>query len=367
MRWFESIHPRIALPYRSAGACAGAEFDHLGTPKCEALWGRDHPRNTGTVAVMSANTLHITNGDSVLYVWKKAGLLGTHLAWRDVLHEGPVPAGLPLEELSRIRAAYFAERGYGNPIKIHRDFEKRDATLRKAREFEEIVLWFEHDLYDQLQLLQILDALRDLGLGAGSVQLVQSDQYLGMLGAEEIMALYPKRRYVTGAAHEAAARAWQAFTSDTPQPLLEITSRAYSGLPFLRDAFVRLCEEYPAYDSGLSRTQKHILEACAQGARRREEVFRRSQAREEAAFLGDASCYREIDALGSEPAPALTLLDDGYDVTVLGRRVLAGDADWLEHQPLDRWIGGVHLASARHWRWDDTQGTFSERVLEAQG
>jgi hypothetical protein len=45
---------------------------------------------------MSVNTLHVTNGDSVLHLWKKAGLLGTHMAWRDVLHEGPVPAGLDL-------------------------------------------------------------------------------------------------------------------------------------------------------------------------------------------------------------------------------------------------------------------------------
>src|SRR5690242_9640504 len=92
---------------------------------------------------VSANSLHVTNGDSVLYSWKKSGLLGTHLAWRDVLHEGPVPAGKTLEELSRIRADYLAGRGYGNAIKIHRDFEKRDAVIRRAKEFEEVVLWFE--------------------------------------------------------------------------------------------------------------------------------------------------------------------------------------------------------------------------------
>ncbi len=48
-------------------------------------------------------------------------------------------------------------------------------------------------------------------------------------------------------------------------------------------------------------------------------------------------------------------------MTVLGRRVLAGDADWLEHQPIDRWIGGVHLTTDRHWRWDDEQETFMKR------
>jgi hypothetical protein len=309
---------------------------------------------------MSVNTLHVTNGDSVLHTWKKAGLLGTHLAWRDILHEGPVPAGLSLEDLSRVRADYLAARGLGNAIKLHRDFERRDAVIRRANEFEEIVLWFEHDLYDQLQLLQILSVLREQGIGAGAVQLIQSDQYLGMLSADEIMALYPKRKFLTSAMADAVAAAWSSFTSDSPEQLQTAAQKTYVALPFLAPGLKRLCEEFPASGSGLSRTYKHILEACAQGARRKEDVFRRSQAREEAAFLGDTACYASIEDLCAEPAPVLSLLEDGYDLTVLGRRVLAGDADWLEHQPLDRWIGGVHLTSENAWRWDEA----GERLVQ---
>jgi hypothetical protein len=314
---------------------------------------------------VSVNSLHVTNGDSVLYTWKKAGLLGTHLAWRDVLNEGPVPAGLSLEELSRVRAQFLCDRGYGNPIKIHHDIEKRDATLRRAREFDEVVLWFEHDLFDQLHLLQILNVLREMGMGSGSVQLVQSDQYLGTLLADELMALLAKRRFVTSATSDSAARAWDAFTSDTPLLLQAAAAENFAGLPFLRDAFRRLCEEYPAIGSGLSRSQKHVLEAAAQGAAPAEEIFRRAQAREEAGFMSDAVCYRVIADLCAQPAPLLAALENGYDVTVLGRRVLGGDADWLDQQPLDRWTGGVHLTSAHHWRWNDESNSFLERRAAA--
>lgn len=312
---------------------------------------------------MSVNTLHVTNGDSVLHLWKKAGLLGTHLAWRDVLHEGPVPAGLPLEQLSRVRADYLASRGFGNAIKLHRDFEKRDALIRRAGEFEEVVLWFEHDLYDQLHLLQILAVLEEQGIGAGCVQLVQSDQYLGMLSADELMALYPKRRFLTSAMASSSAGAWNAFTSDVPSALFACSQKTYAGFPHLAAALRRLCEEYPSAESGLSRTQKHVLEACAQGARRKEDLFRRSQAREEASFLGDAASYAHIDDLCAEPAPLLSDLESGYELTVLGRRVLAGDADWLEHQPVDRWIGGTHLTRENDWRWDET----TERIAQGKG
>ncbi|MFN2449222.1 MAG: DUF1835 domain-containing protein [Candidatus Baltobacteraceae bacterium] len=310
---------------------------------------------------MSVNGLHITNGDSVLYLWKKCGLLGTHVAWRDVLHEGPVPAGLSVEQMSRVRANYLISRGYGNPIKINHDFEKRDATVRQAARFDEIVLWFEHDLYDQLQLLQVLGALRAAGIGAGRVELVQSDHYLGLLTADELMALYPKRKFVTAATEQGAAKAWSAFTAADPHMLLAAADEKYPGLPFMRDGLRRLCEEYPALDTGLSRTQKQVLDACAQGARKKEEIFARSQSREEASFLADSASFATIDDLCSPPAPLLVPLDLGYEVTVLGRRIIAGDADWLEQQPLDRWIGGVHLRTQSHWRWDERQETLLAR------
>jgi len=225
-----------------------------------------------------------------------------------------------------------------------------------------VVLWFEHDLFDQLHLLQILTVLREMGMGSGSVQLVQSDQYLGTLVADEMMALLGKRRFVTTATSDGAARAWAAFTRDEPASIQAAAGERFAGLPFLHDALRRLCEEYPAAGTGLSRSQKHVLEAAAQGAAPAEEIFRRSQAREEAGFMSDAASFRVIVDLCEQPAPLLAELENGYDVTVLGRRVLGGDADWLDQQPLDRWIGGVHLTSARHWRWDDSINAFVGRT-----
>ncbi len=197
--------------------------------------------------------------------------------------------------------------------------------------------------------------------------MVQSDQYLGMLTAEELVALYPKRRFVTSAAQKAATQAWAAFTSATPEALVSLAAREQSGLPFLRAALHRLCEEYPAEDTGLSRTQKQLVETCAAGAHRSEDLFRRSQMCEEAPFLGDVACFAAIDDLSAQPAALLAASERGYELTVLGRRVLAGDADWLEHQPLDRWIGGVHLTSRQQWRWDEVRQTLVKREPAVQG
>jgi hypothetical protein len=310
------------------------------------------------VNVRSAATLHVTNADPVLYLFKKAGIVGTHVAWRDPLNEGPVPAGLSLEATSAIRARYLSERGYGNPIKLTYGFEKRDAQIRKASDFEEIVLWFEHDLFDQLQLLQILTTLDDLELESGRASIIQSDQYLGSMTAEEVSSLLPRRRPVTPATSKSARRAWQRFTSPSPGDLLAAAREDAIGLPFLRAALVRLCEEYPLRGDGLSRSQRQALLSVAQGPAQADDLYRRAQAHEEAHFQGDAAFARMLEDLCDARAALLSPSERGFELTALGRRVLAGDADWLETHAIDRWIGGVHLTPEQVVRWDGDASAF---------
>jgi hypothetical protein len=305
-----------------------------------------------------AATLHVTNGDGALYLLKKAGLLGTHIAWRDALNEGPVPAAHSLEETSALRARYLAERGYGNPIKLIHEFSRRDAALRRAGDFDEVVLWFEHDLYDQLQLLQVLTTLEELDLSPGHVSLVQSDHYLADMTVDEIFPLFPRRRTATAAVFKSARRSWERFTSPSPADLYAAAGEDAIGLPFLRPALQRLCEEYPWRRDGLSRSQRQALYAVSQGPARAGELFSRAQAHEEAYFLGERAFAKILDDLASGEAALIEEEEGTLVTTPLGRRVLAGDADWLEENALDRWIGGVHLVGAESTRWDDDAACF---------
>jgi hypothetical protein len=303
-------------------------------------------------------TLHVTNGDGALYVLKKAGVLGTHLAWQDALNDGPVPAGLSLEGLSALRAHYLAARGFGTPIKLIHDFERRDATLRRASEFDEVVLWFEHDLYDQLQLLQTLTVLEELDLDPGRVATVQSDAYLANMTVDEILPLFQRRRTATAAIFKSARRNWERFTASSPGELYVAAGEEAIGLPFLRAALRRLCEEYPWTRDGLSRSQRQALYAVVQGGARVDELFARSQAREEASFQSDRAFAIMLEEL-SRSDGALIESGEGVVLTALGRRVLAGDADWLDAHPIDRWIGGVHFETGSCTRWDEDTAHFS--------
>ncbi|GAC1356084.1 MAG: hypothetical protein NVSMB31_16660 [Vulcanimicrobiaceae bacterium] len=268
------------------------------------------------------------------------------------MHEGPVPAGASLEETSARRAQYLGICGYGNPLRLARDFRKRDEAIAKCREYDEIVLWFEHDLYDQLQLLQILHYLEAQSLPPGKVQLIQTDDFLGNLSPEELLPLLQKRRPVNAATFKLAAQVWDAFCAPKPHLLYDLHDRVTSEMRHLHSAIRRLFEEYPWVRTGLSRSQAQMLDAVAEGAHTRDEIFRLSQMREEAVFLGDTPFFGILDGLAKPGTGVLQHAAGGYVLSDFGKSVHAGGVDWLERHRIDRWIGGVHLETGALWRWD---------------
>jgi len=327
--------------------------------------------------------LHITNGDSAAELIRAAGLSGTVVAWRDVLHEGPVPAGLSLDELRAVRARFLADRGWAPLERVTDELAERDAALARFREHAEVVLWFEHDLYDQLQLLQILDWFAGEDRSDGTVTLICLDSFpgiepfqgLGQLSPEQMGSLFSSRRAVTQAQLELARAAWSAFRSSDPTAIERLLAGDTSDLPFLRGAITRHLEEFPAVQNGLSRTERRVLEAMAVGVETPGALFRAVVAREERPFMGDITFWDRLAALSAGSSPLLRTVDGGdlrvpgagedpisfaslsLRLTESGRAVLAGRADWVALNGVDRWLGGVHLHGPEAaWRWDDPWG-----------
>jgi hypothetical protein len=312
--------------------------------------------------------LHITNGDSVVGTFRQVRFPGAYLSWLDVLHDGPVPQTATLSELSDIRAQALAGFGAGSYGQIRAGFTTRDQTLENFRKHEEVVLWFEHDLFDQLQLIQLLDWFRQQELGKIKLSLVQIDSYpgvkpfygLGQLSGTQLARLFPMRVAVTSAHLETARKAWQAFRASDPGALLECAQQKSPALPFLAAALQRFLEEYPWNSDGLSRTERQVLQAAAAGQRKKAEIYQESSKQEDVPW-GDSSVYLRMAWLASGPNPALEAGQSGdYTITDAGQQLLAGKADWITIcGGIDRWLGGVHLTGKQpRWRWDADKKTL---------
>src|SRR4029450_8931436 len=85
--------------------------------------------------------------------------------------------------------------------------------------YAQLVLWFEHDLFDQLNLIQLLSYLRMRPPVGRTVSLICINSFpghpdfhgLGELSAPELASLFDTRRPVQDAAYVLAGRAWHAF------------------------------------------------------------------------------------------------------------------------------------------------------------
>jgi hypothetical protein len=238
------------------------------------------------VGDVNAEILHITNGDSAATTLRQTALGGTVMSWQDVLHEGPL-ASVPPAELRRMRARFLAEQGWGDAGEIEDELRARDELFEQAvRERRPIVLWFEHDLFDQLQLLQILARLGEAAPGA--VELVQADWFLGNMNAAELERLWERRVRVTPEHVRLAGTAWEAVCSGDLEAFLDRTDT--SALPYLEPALQRLHEERQP----LPRTKRQLLAALAEGPKRPLQVFAENQTAEEASFLGDAWAFLHL-------------------------------------------------------------------------
>jgi hypothetical protein len=260
--------------------------------------------------------LHVTNGDSALAALEAAGFENV-IPWRDVLHEGPLPDYEP-DRFRRSRARFLAEMGWAGEGAAARSMAERDAALAEA---DEITLWFESDLYDDLQRMQISAQLD--GRPAKLV-LIDEQPFRGVaqLSPGELRAA------PANAVDAPDLRAeWDAVRADDPRG---VTHQRYR-------------EQFPWTTDNLNRSERQLLEAVGAGATTREAAFMEAQKAEERPFLGDATAFAYLRRM----AP---LLNASMKLSKLGQAVLAGNAKWERSgYPL----GG---ADTRRWRYDPESG-----------
>ena len=317
--------------------------------------------------------LNITNGDSAAGTLSEAGVEGKIISWRDVLHEGPVDSSLSLEELSKERARFISEQGWDDFAHVSGDFAERDRVIRHLDYFDEVVLWFEDDLYDQLQLIQLLDFFGRGAARGKTVSVIVVDGYIPPLSVAELKKLDENRQRVTPEQLELAKRAWKAFGSADPTSISKLLDENTAALPYLAGALRRHLEEFPSSANGLSRSESEALTAIDAGHATPVAAFLEVATRQESIFLGDIVFYSYLERLSGKK-DALVTWKDGSPViaptsersrefvegelvlTPLGREVLAGNNDWHRIHKRTRWLGGVEIKPAEvGWRWDPAE------------
>ena len=319
---------------------------------------------------------HITNDEQTVGLLRKAGMKGLYLAWKDPLYEGPVSKD-NLELRTSSRADYFAQQGWGDKQSLLAHFQGRNSQLQQISRYKKVSLWFDRNMYNQLQLIELLDCLSqspDIPLFMIDVSTIahrENLRNLEKLSVADIKSLYHDETEITVNQLSIAIDAWRCFAAPDPRYLLQFRRQDMSTMPFLFDAIKRLQQQYPSTLNGLSRTQRQILdvvdgypEISVQNA------FEKVQAMEESPFLSGAMFWMVLKELSRCEVPALEIWQQEdaktsssqqnveelfpiccLKITATGKEVLRYHLDWLQINGINRWVGGVHLQDGNIWRY----------------
>jgi Domain of unknown function (DUF1835) len=317
-------------------------------------------------------TLHIRCGTDIRDSLRQAGFGGDFLEYSDPVCDGPVP---DLPELIDTRACFLAG-AYGSfkgetEALLAAGLRESEDRVATAHHYERVVLWFEHDSYDQLILARCL-ACFGVGPLPARLELICIDRHpsverfvgLGQLAPEVLATLWPARTSVTSAQLELGKTIWAALRQPDPRDLVAVVATGTPALPFASPALRRHLRELPGVRDGLSMTQRLSLQILSEGSATIGRMFATlMQGREPLPFLGDIMFLRIVEQMALT-SPSVIKIDAGEQpfrrvasITETGRQVLDGTTDCLSLAPPERWLGGIRIVAGQPvWRFDEADG-----------
>src|SRR5262245_16943898 len=174
--------------------------------------------------------LHVANGSATTSLIQAAGIPGQVSIWADALYDGPVPDGLSDTELLRLRAGGLGDLAEAPYAEVVRGLQAWRDVIERVDSYDELVLWFEHDLFDQLNLIQLLSWLKGRLPSRTVVSLIEVGKFpgrpafkgLGELTPGQLKSLLEMRRPIAEERYILAEQAWSALRQETPEALDEL-------------------------------------------------------------------------------------------------------------------------------------------------
>ena len=216
---------------------------------------------------MGGSILHITNGDSTTNYLKKLNFSGEFITWREMLCEGKATTDVGSESFWKNRFEFF-KSSYKVSKRKFIDYtvkEYRDLCNKKSH--KEIVLWFEHDLFCQINMLAVISWLKRYRKGyhislvcSGKIKGSKKMFGLSELNEEQIENHFKNRVELSKDDIEYADYIWQLYCSDSPLRLETVYKfNPMSPFQYLASALEMHIRRFPSVENGLNEIENTII------------------------------------------------------------------------------------------------------------
>jgi hypothetical protein len=204
---------------------------------------------TGALKPDMRMVYNILNGDALAYSFPDAGIEGEIVVLREALIEGDLSGeNLPAFRAARARFLGWSETAYYD--RIGSEFEK----IENAREGSVFNLWFEYDLFCQVNLWFVISIIHELPIQK-EVFIVYPSHLdrdhphfwngLGPANTRELQACFAKRIPLTNADLELGTELWAAYKTNNFETLKRLSENFSVAFPYLQDVVKAHTDRFP--------------------------------------------------------------------------------------------------------------------------
>ena len=213
---------------------------------------------------MEKGVLHIVNGDSLAEQMQELNLPGELVIWRELLCEGPT-----LQEINsdffKLRKKFLKKTYNISAENYEERFIAEIKRLKSFNNYDEVVLWFEFDLFCHINMLAAINLLAQKEKSR-PITLVCSRKLKGekefkplsQLNLKELKNHYDNRIHLNSDDIEIASLIWELYCGNNPLKL-KPQIKVQTNFEYLSSCIRAHIERFPNSISGINTLEKNIL------------------------------------------------------------------------------------------------------------
>jgi len=293
--------------------------------------------------------LHILNGDSSLGLFEKTSLIGDAMVWREMLSEGKSDRIVASDAFWNNRVSHiqkemgFSGDEYGKKVKPEFNI------LDHVDQYEEVILWFEYDLFCQINLLAALSFLLQLG-DYNKVSLVCAGKFpwserllgLGELDPNQFQDLFDQRIELTNEDIAYADGIWKVYCSSNHDKIKGLIGNSPSSFEYLPQAMLGHLKRFPIKEHGLNVLEYSVLKQIHEksGVITKNNLIRNFLIEDQIYGVGDWIFNGYLQKI----SPLYEIDKDKLKVSALGNEILEGRKSFATERQ-DYYFGGSNIKS----------------------
>lgn len=214
--------------------------------------------------------LHITNGDMLTQRLNSLDLKGEIITWREMLCEGKTLTSVGSESFWKTRFEFLHKTYKISKTRFIEQTLKEYRSLCNHKQQDQIVLWFDYDLFCQINMLAVISWLKayrrhaEISLVSGGIHILgeETPKSFSEMDNKELMLLYGQRKTLTQDDIEYADYIWQLYCSNNPIRLENVGDFNNYQFDNLSNAIAAHLRRFPSIRNGLNEVENHVLKVA---------------------------------------------------------------------------------------------------------